>query len=193
MRARRDPGGRGAAIGAAALVLAVASGAPRAVRADPMPTGRVSGQAGIKAATGSFASRLGVGYAFGFEAAYQPLRPDQSIGVALSWFTTWSHFGEGSARVAGSLAMLELGAGARLRAPLGVRRRQVIFLGGGLGLIRLNEPVVEDGDRSYVGWWANGGIEGVLFGAQVGLEARYVVTRTDDGTIAFLLSVGFGS
>ena len=174
---------------AAALVLVVA--APAA--ADPMPTGRVSGQVGVKAATGGFASRLGLGSAFGLEAAYQPLRPDQSIGLGLSWFTTWSYYGAGSARVADSLAMLELGVGVRARVPLGVRRRQVLFLGGGLALIRTNEPPIEGGDRSYVGPWATAGVEGMLLGAQIGVEARYVVTATDDGTIGFLLSVGFGS
>jgi hypothetical protein len=174
------------------LALVAAAAAPAPAAADPMPTGRVSAQVGLKAATGSFAARMGLGYALGLEAAYQPLRPDQSLGLALSWFTTWSYFGEGSARLGDSLSMLELGGGARVRVPLGVRRRQVLFLGGGLAILRLSEPALEGGDRSYVGPWATGGVEGVLFGVQLGLEARYVVTATDDGTVAFLLSAGFG-
>lgn len=170
----------------------VTAGSSPAV-AEPMASGRISGQLGIKAATGGFAARLGTGYGFGLEAAYQPLRPDQSIGLGLSWSTTWSYYGAGSARVADSLSMLELEAGVRARVPLGARRQQVLFLGGGVALIRMNEPPVVDGERAYVGPWAAAGVEGLLFGAQLGLEARYVVARSDDGTIGLLLSVGFGS
>lgn len=186
---------------AAALVIPGAGAGP--ATAEPLPTGRVSLHVGAKASTGAFASRMGLGFAYGFEAAYQPLRGDQSIGLGLSWATTWSTYGEGSARVASCepvlgwnvsncMAMLEMMAGARARVPLGVRRRQVLFLGGGIALIRLNEPPVEDGERSYVGPWAAAGIEGLLFGLQVGGEARYVLTDDNDGTIGFLFSVGSG-
>jgi hypothetical protein len=189
MRARRAS--RGAR--AAAVAVAVAGASARPAAGEPTPAGRVSGQVGLKAATGSFAARLGLGFALGFEAAYQPLRPDQSIGLGLSWSTTWSYYGSGSARIASSLSMLELAAGVRARVPLGVRRRQVLFLGGGAAIIRLNEPPVEDGQRDYLGPWAAGGVEGAFMGVQLGIEARYVVTRTDDGTLGVLLSVGFGS
>ena len=179
----------------AALVAATGAlpGGPGRAAADPMATGRISAQVGPKAATGGFASRLGLGVAFGIEAAYQPLRPDQSIGYGLSWSTTWSSDGEGSARVSDALWMLELAAGLRARVPLGVRRRQVLFLGGGAALFRANEPPLIGGDRSYLGPWAAAGLEGLLFGAQLGLEARYVLIGTDDGTIGLLLSIGFGS
>ena len=184
---------RAPAVASLGLGLGLAAVAAPSARADDMPTGRISGQAGLQASTGAFAARLGAGWAFGFEAAYQPLRPDQSIGLALSWFTTWSYYGSGSARIADQLAMLQLGAGARVRVPLGVRRRQVLFLGGGVAMIRLNEPPVEDGDRSYLGPWATAGVEGMVGPVQLGVEARYVVTGSDDGTLGLLLSLGFGS
>lgn len=183
---------RAAAVAWLGAIGLAAATAP-AASADPMPSGRISGQVGLKAATGGFAARLGTGYAFGLEAAYQPMRPDQSIGLGLSWSTTWSYYGAGSARVADGLAMLELEAGVRARVPLGAMRSQVLFLAGGAALIRVNEPPVVDGERAYLGPWAAAGVEGMLFGAQLGLEARYVVARSDDGTIGLLLSVGFGS
>ena len=175
------------------VALAVLALAATPAAADPMPSGRVSGQVGLKAATGAFAARLGLGWAFGFEAAYQPMRPDQSIGLGLSWSTTWSYYGADSARGADSLSMLELGAGVRARVPLGARRSQVLFLGGGVALVRTNEPPVVDGDRSYLGPWAAAGIEAQAYGTQFGVEARYVLARTDDGTIGLLLSIGFGT
>jgi hypothetical protein len=178
-------------LAAAGAVAAAALTSP-AAHADPMPTGRISGQAGLKAGTGGFASRMGLGAAVGVEAAYQPLRPDRSLGWGLSWSATWGYYGD-AARIAGSLWTLELLAGARVRVPLGVRRRQVLFLGGGGGLLRLNEPPVDGGERSYLGPWAAAGVEGLLFGElQVGLEARYVAAGADEGTIGLLLSFGFG-
>jgi hypothetical protein len=179
--------------GAVLAALATLAAAPAAAAADPMPTGRISAHGGLKAATGAFAARLGLGWALGVEAAYQPMRPDQSIGLGLSWSTTWSYYGEGSARVSDSLSMLELQAGLRARVPLGARRSQVLFLGGGASLVRTNEPPVVDGDRAYLGAWAAAGVESVVFATQVGIEARYVLARSDDGTIGLLLSVGFGS
>lgn len=184
MRRGRSPG---AALVAALMAL------PAQATADPMPTGRVSGQVGLKAATGAFAARLGLGWAFGVEAAYQPMRPDQSIGLGLSWSTTWSYYGADSARVSDSLSMLELAAGLRARVPLGARRSQVLFLGGGVALVRTNEPPVEGGERSYPGAWAAAGIETVAYATQIGIEARYVLARSDDGTLGLLLSFGFGS
>ncbi|HVV85388.1 MAG TPA: hypothetical protein VHE35_20145 [Kofleriaceae bacterium] len=178
---------------AVAALAAAALAAPRVAAADPMPLGRVSGQVGMKAGTGAFAARLGTGFAFGFEAAYQPLGADQSIGLGLSWSTTWSYYGAGSARVADSLAMLEMAAGVRVRVPLGAHRRQVLFLGGGGAIIRANEPPVGDGDRTYLGPWAAAGVEFMLLGAQVGVEARYVLARSQDGTLGAMLSIGFGT
>ena len=178
-----------AAMVAAALVLA----RPAPASAQPMPTGRISVQTGGKAATGAFASRIGLGIGAGLEAAYQPLRPDQSIGLGLTASTMWSYYFAGSARVADAMSILEMGIGARARVPLGARRRQVLFLGGGAALVRFNEPPVLGADRSYVGPWATAGIEGVVLGIQLGIEARYVLARSDDGTIGLLLSVGTGS
>lgn len=197
---------------AAAAVLALIVTASGAAAADAQRTGRVSAQVGLKAATGGFAARLGLGWAIGFEAAYQPLRPDQSIGLGLSWSTTWAYYGADSARVADSLSMIELAAGVRARVPLGARRRPVLFLGGGLALTRANEPPALDGERSYVGPWAAAGIEDIVAGkdlwlppivdlvlrpvlgdAEFGLEVRYVVSSIDDGTIGLLLSISYGS
>lgn len=182
---------RGAVV--AALAAAAVVGAPSLAPADPLPTGRLSVQVGGKAATGGFASRLGFGIGWGLEAAYQPMRPDQSVGFGASWSASWSYYGDGSARISSQLATVELDAGLRIRVPLGVRRRQVLFLGGGAALVRMNEPPVEDGERSYVGGWAAAGVEGMFRQFPIGLEARYVLARTDDGTIGLWLSAGFGS
>jgi hypothetical protein len=102
--------------------------------------------------------------------------------------------GEGSARVSEQLAMVEMDLGPRLRVAVGERRRLVLFGGGGGSLIRLNEPVTSDSDRSQIGYWGAAGLEFTPFwGVVVGVSARYAPIVDGSGTIGLELAFGKGS
>ena len=174
------------------LVLAVA---PAAAAAEPLPSGRIALAVGIKSGTGALAGSIGRGYAVGFEAGYAPMTRTQRVGWGASWSTTWSYYWSGSARVADEMKILEMDAGLRLRVALGARKRQVLFLGGGGALLRTNEPVFADGDRTKVGPWGGAGVEGrdPIFGAVViAVSVRYGLIRDGQGTLGVMLSVGSG-
>lgn len=191
-------------------VAALAAASPAA--AEPFHHGRITVHGGLEAGTGRYASRLGLGWAIGAEAAWEPMADDQAVGVGLSWSTTWSYYGAGSARISDQLGMLQLAAGARLRVPLGARRQPILGFGLGAALTRTNEAVVVDGDRSYLGPWASFGAQGLVLGrdlwlppyvgvvlrplldpARIDLEVRYVVASGNDGTIGLVLSLSYGS
>lgn len=191
----------------AALALALASPAA----AEPFRNGRISPHVGVESGTGRYASRLGLGLSAGVEAAWEPMSDSQAVGLGLSWSTTWSYYGSGSARISSQLAMLQLAAGARLRVPLGARRQQVLFFGLGAAMTRTNEAVVVGGERSYLGPWGAFGVQGLpgrelwlppivdtvlsplLDPAQLDVEIRYVVASGNDGTIGLHLSLSYGS
>ncbi|MEZ4403021.1 MAG: hypothetical protein R3B06_23565 [Kofleriaceae bacterium] len=175
----------------AALVLAGVVG-PRAATAEPLPTGRIGAVLGGKTGTGALSSRLGLGFAAGFEAGYAPLRPTQTIGLGVDWAITWTYFLSGSAPVSDKLRMVEFDLGARLRLVVGPRRTTVLFVGGGAQLARTNEPVFDVGTRSYVGPWGAAGVERSLLGAVVTGSLRFGVLANGQGTLGLMLGVGFG-
>jgi len=136
---------RRALVVAASIVVPVAAPAA-AASAEPLPAGRLSVVGGPRNGTGGLADELGLGYAFGVEAGYQPMSPTQRIGWGASWSTHFSRYGEGSSRVADQLKMVEIDLGLRARVVMGARGRLVLHVGGGGALLRLNEPVVRNGE-----------------------------------------------
>ena len=187
--ARRAPTlARAAAL--AATLVAMAPAAPAA--AEPLPAGRVSAVLGGRTGTGSLYSSIGAGVAWGFEAAYAPLRAPQTIGVGVTWSMLWSYYWGDSAPVSDAMRMVELDLGARVRMMLGTHRRTVLFVGGGPTLIRTNDPLFADGGRSDLGPWGAVGVETGRFGEVVTASLRYAVIRDGQGTVGLMLSVGAG-
>ncbi len=177
-------------VACACVVAALALAAP--ATAEPLPAGRVSFVGGLRTGTGSLYSSIGTGGVLGFEAAYAPLRAPQTIGLGLTWSLLWSYYGSGSARIVDSMAMVEFDAGARIRMMPGPRRRTVLFVGGGAALIRTNEALFNDGDRSYLGPWGAIGVETLAFGLVATGSVRFGAIRDGQGTVGLMLSVGAG-
>ncbi len=179
-------------VACACIVAAAALAAPATATAEPLPAGRVSFVGGVRTGTGSLYSSIGTGAVLGFEAAYAPLRAPQTIGLGLTWSLLWSYYGSGSARIVDSMAMVEFDAGARIRMMPGPRRRTVLFVGGGAALIRTNEALFADGDRSYLGPWGAVGVETLAFGLVATASVRFGAIRDGQGTVGLMLSVGSG-
>jgi hypothetical protein len=178
----------------AALALLVLAAATAAAAAEPLPAGRLSVLGAVRTGTGGLADELGLGYAFGVEAGYQPMGPTQRIGWGASWSTQFSRYGSGSASVTDQLTMVEMDLGLRARVVMGARRRLVLHVGGGGALLRLNEPVAVDGARDQVGPWGSAGVEFGLSGFIFGVSLRYATVEDGaGGTIGLQLAVGRGS
>lgn len=176
-----------------ALVVAALVAAPTAAAAEDLPTGRLSFLTGARNGTGGLAEELGLGWMVGIEAGYKPMAPTQRVGWGATWSTQFSWYGDGSARVADQLAMVEMDLGLRARAVMGARRRLVVHVGGGGALIRLNEPVVRDGARDQVGPWGSAGVEFRAASFIWGVALRYATIVDGSGTIGLHLAIGTGS
>lgn len=176
----------------ASLAVAAAATTARAEPSEPLPAGRLAVIAGVRTGTGSLYNSIGTGGVLGFEAGYAPLRAPQTIGIGLSWSILWSYYGDGSARIADSMSMVELDAGVRVRLMLGARRRSVVYVGGGPALTRTNEPLFADGDRSYLAGWGAIGVETLPFGLLVTTSVRFAAIDNGRGTIGLMFSLGSG-
>jgi hypothetical protein len=160
---------------------------------DGLPPGRLSVLGSLRHGTAGLAEELGFGYAFGLEAGYQPMAPTQRVGWGASWSTQFSRYGENSARVADQLKMVEMDLGLRARIVMGARRRLVVHVGGGGALLRLNEPVVVDGDRNQVGPWGSAGVEFSAWTMIWDISMRYATITDGDGTIGLQIAIGRGN
>lgn len=179
-------------MGRALLAMALVAASAGTAAAE-LPTGRLSALAGVRHGSGGLADELGFGYAFGVEAGYEPMGPTQRLGWGATWSTQFSRYGGGSARVQDQLKLVEIDLGLRARAVMGARRRLVLHVGGGGSLLRMNESVAVDRDRSQVGPWGSAGVEFRLVGVIWGVSMRYATIIDGSGTIGLQIAAGAGS
>jgi len=175
----------------AVIVLLVALAAPARAHADVMPSGRLSGVGGLRTGTQSLDDAFGMGVLYGIEASWEPMPDGRRISYGIHWNVLFGNFGSDPAAITGSLDVLEMALGARLRlAPSDPSRS--LFLGGGAALLRANAPLPPDDERSYLGGFVGLGLEQLAWARSlVTFELRYGLFG-GPGSLSALLGVGFG-
>ncbi len=179
-----------ASLSALATLATLVVGGPRHAAADvvaPGSLGLVAG--GQSGASGSYTS-LGIGFAFGLTAAWQPMEDEQRIGWGVRWSTLFGFFpGSASAPVSGMLRLVEMDLVARLRVAPTLKPGRYLTIGAGASLLRANEPIEDE--RSFVGPIVTFGYEHYAFGAVLlGVDVRYGIIETGPTSIGLLLSIG---
>ncbi len=176
----------------AIATLAVLLGLAAPAVADTVPSGRISAIVGLRNGTGGLDDSFGLGVMYGVEAAWEPLRDEQKLGYVIHWNVLFGNFGSDPAAITGSLDILEMNLGARLRiAPKDPAR--TLFIGGGAALFRANAPLPPSNERSYVGGFAGFGVEQLAWSrALLTLEIRYGIIGPGPNSVSVLLGVGLG-
>ncbi|MCB9572579.1 MAG: hypothetical protein H6709_10880 [Kofleriaceae bacterium] len=179
------------AVAAVAAVASLAAAAPTARADDAAPPGKLAVVVGARNGTGALGNEYGLGFLRGVEASWQPLPDGRRIGYAIHWDVLFVGFGSDSAALTGSLKVVELSLGARLRlAPRDSSR--AVFLGGGASLLRATSPLPPDGVRDYAGGFAGFGVEQLAWaGSLVSVEIRYGLFG-GPGALSAMLGIGFG-
>jgi hypothetical protein len=187
---------RHGALIAAALTAAALAASPSHARADELPRGRLGVVTGVRNATDGLATDFGLGFVFGFDAAWE-LVPRDRWGIGVHWavlFTRFDLFGYGvdPASVTGSLNLVELDAGLRTRfAPLPGGDRS-LFVTAGAAALRTNIRIGGDDDRSQVGAYVGMGLEMRIAGSLLGsFEIRHSFVHTPD-TITAMFGFALG-
>lgn len=178
--------------------LAVALGAPAKAAGQErkeLPAGRFGVVLGVRQGLGQLGEDFGFGGVGGIEAGYHPSAVGRRFSFGVQWSVLWSWFGyDDIASVAGSLTMIELGAGARLRVVIDEETPRFLTLGVGGNLLRTNVPIQPADDRNYLGLCFALGTEQLVFDAlMLGFEARYNKLPSGPGSISIVLGVSFGT
>jgi len=151
---------------AAALVAAAVVAAPAPARAEDLPPSRLSLIGGVRHGTSGVSNDIGYGWGIGVEAAWQPMAVGQRLGWGVSWSLLWSWFGsQPAARISGTLDLLELDLAVRARFAPTPTPGRVLTLGAGGMLLRSNERLPPDAERSYLGPFIEIGYEHLAFGS----------------------------
>lgn len=167
---------RMAVCGAVALVTHLLGTSP--AQADSTPAGSIGVTTSI--VTGQTGSDLGTGFSWGFVAGWQPLRPEQSLGWAVRWSTQFLYFGylteAPAARITGRIHAYQFDLTARARLRLGNGANTFLTAGGGMGLLRSNEPLTQHNARAWAGPIAVVGIDRYwLAGTLLSFDFKYSV------------------
>jgi hypothetical protein len=181
-----------------ALVIAIAALAPRDAAAEDLPPGRLGIVAGVRSGTGELADAFGLGAVFGFEAGWQPMSTEDRVGFAARWSVLWSSFdvfgyGADPESLTGSLRVLQLDAGARIRVAPRPGTGGILSAGFGVTALRSNVPLPPDQEREYVGGYGAGGIEYLLTRRiLLSVEVRYGLIFAGPGAVDVLIGVATG-
>jgi hypothetical protein len=170
---------------AAAVVLASAAAA-----AEPLPPGSIGFVGGIASGTGADARRLGYGFQWGGQAAWQPMSTEDRFGWAIKWsFVQGTMSSANAASVGDELSTLEMDLTLGLRIRPGTNPSRYLTLRAGGQLFRANQVIPPKMQRAFAGVVASIGLDqyasGVLFNADVR------VSQIGDGptTIALMLGI----
>lgn len=167
-------------------------GAPATTHAEPLPPGKLGMVTGVRNGVGPTDGEIGYGWTFGFEAAWQPMGPEQRLGWGINWTLLWAYFGaESGARITETLDLLELDLGGRLRLAPQLGRPLYVTLGAGAGLMRANAPLPPDNTRSTFGAYGSLGVEHGLWGTLLlSLELRTGFIGSEPTLATGLVGVG---
>lgn len=153
-----------------------------------IPPGGIGARA---AARGS--SSVGLGFTVAAVAYYHPTSLDKRVTWGAEWSAGWSYFESNEASITGSLRLLELDFGGRLRVRPDPARAHFLVIGAGAALLRANVPIAPDFKRSYVGPYVSVGFEPKVGKMTLGIDARASVIATGPTTISIGMTVTLGN
>lgn len=182
----------------AALALGLALATPPAL-AQEVPRGQFGMVLVFRRNLAELAERFGLGYFWGFTAAFHVSRPEEPLSAALSLTTLFGRsqffgvLGDDDDTVAeGPLKYVELSLGPRIRYEVSAAVPLYLVASGGIALLRTNVPVPPDDDRLHLGGYAGLGFETYLGGLLVALDVRYGLLGEQPRGVSFMLGAAVG-
>ncbi len=174
---------------AAIVGSALVAGSPPAV-ADSLPPGSLGLVLGAISGTGKDASRLGYGYQFGGQAAWQPMTTEQRIGWSIKGSTLFgTHLSSDAARITGELLTLQMSLMLGIRVRPGVDPSRYLTLRVGAELLRANQEIPPDNERAFFGPVASIGLDQYAWGVLFNVDVRYGLIGDAPHEIALTVGV----
>jgi hypothetical protein len=143
--------------------------APRAAAAEELPSSALTVLGGVRKGASEVSDDIGYGWSIGLAATWQPMTVGQRLGWGIGWSLMWSWFGhEPASRITGTLDLIELDLVLRARFAPTPSPGRILTVGAGAMLLRANERLPPDDDRSYIGPFVEVGYEHLVYGALTG-------------------------
>lgn len=158
--------------------------------ADPLPPGSIGGGIGIASGTGADAKRLGIGYVFVAQAAWQPMDTSQRLNWAAKWsaaFGTMKY--ADAARIGSDLLTLKMDLMPGVRIRPGVSPSRYITLRAGGVLLRTDQLIAPKMSRSFVGAIASIGVDQYISGLLLSFDLRYSMIGTGPSELALVVTL----
>lgn len=177
---------------APAMAALVAIGAAAATaRAEPLPSGSLGLIVGAASGTGADASRLGVGYQVGGQAAWQPMDTASRVGWAAKWsFVFGTMYGAGAAAVGDELLTLQMDLMLGVRVRPGVNPNRYVTARAGGQLLRTNQVVPPRMQRAFAGFVASVGVDQYAWGLVFNVDVRLSQIGSGPAMLALMFGAG---
>ncbi|HET6610753.1 MAG TPA: hypothetical protein VFG83_02140 [Kofleriaceae bacterium] len=184
-----------AVIAGVALCCGVASFAGGARADEGVPSGKIGAFFAGRQNVGELADRYSLGVMWGVYAGYQPSTIARPWSLGVDWSVAWGRFFVSDPRlVGGSLQVLEVSLGTRLRWLLEEGSARFWTLSGGASLVRTSAAIPPDDDRLLVAPYVGLGVETVLGGRGVlAIDARYAGIGSGPASLSILIGFALGS
>lgn len=166
--------------------------------AEQMPSGTIGLVAAGVSGTGADAKRIGAGFQYGAQAAWQPMSTDSTWGWSLRWSTLFGRvYGGTAAQIDSKLLTVQMNLMAGIRYRPWSTPRRYLTARAGVELLRANEPIPTSNEddaemkRAFLGGVASVGLDQYLWGvAMINVDVRYGTIGSGPRQLAFV--VGFG-
>jgi hypothetical protein len=178
---------------AAALAVVVAASP---ASGDPLPAGTIGIIAGGVSGTGADAKRLGAGFQYGGQAAWQPMSTESTWGWSIRWATLFGRiYGGNAAQIESTLqtVQMDLMTGIRFR-PWSTPRRYLTARVGGQ-LLRANEPIATSSEpnaemhRAFIGGVASVGLDQYVYNFMLNIDVRYGLIGNGPNQLALIVGL----
>ncbi len=173
-----------------AVVAAVLVGATGGSGAEELPPGSLGLLVGVLAGTGADASPLGVGYALGGQAAWQPMSTDSRLGWSVKSSVVFgTMYSASAARIDDELLTLQMDlmVGIRLRPGASPSRYLTARVGG--ALFRANQVIPPNMQRAFAGAVASFGLDQYISGWLLNADVRYGLIGQGPSELGLVLGV----
>ncbi len=182
----------------AALVVVIVSGVfpARSALADELPPGTIGILAGGVSGTGADAKRLGAGFQYGGQAAWQPMSTDRPWGWSVRWATLFGRvYGGNAAQIESTLQTVQMDLMVGLRYRPWSTPRRYLTARGGAQLLRANEPIAVSSEpnaamqRAFIGGAASVGLDQYLYNFMINIDVRYGLFGDGPNQLALIVGI----
>lgn len=173
-----------------ATVLAGIASAPGIVSAEELPPGSLGVIVGVLAGTGADATPLGIGYALGGQAAWQPMSTESRLGWSVKSSVVFgTMYSASAARIDDELLTLQMDVmlGIRVRPGDSPSRYLTARVGG--ALFRANQVIPPNMQRAFAGGIASIGLDQYISGWLFNADVRYGLIGAGPSELGLVLGM----